>query len=123
MTMSEEAPHVGTEDGLRSLLADGYFLEVVCREAGEKRHNGWSGTWGVRAAAPDGTPTDRRFLFARPRSSGADQPLAQVAALAPTPPAVRASAEIPQVIETTALRYGSHDGLRQAGLSVADCVR
>ncbi len=66
-------------------------------------------------AAPDGTQTDRLFLFARPQRSDADAPLAQVAALAPT---VRP--EILHAIETTALRYGGHDALREAGLSVTD---
>jgi len=71
-------------------------------------------------AAPDGTQTDRLFLFARPQRSDADQPLAQVAAVAVTPRAVRASPEILHAIETTALRHNSHNALRQAGLSVSD---
>ena len=52
--MIEEAPNVVTEDGLRSLLADGYLLEVVCKEGAEKRHNSWYGAWVIRAVAPDG---------------------------------------------------------------------
>ncbi len=84
-----------------------------------------NGTQSLRAfnssdAAPDGVQTDRLFLFARPQRSDADQPLAQVAAAAVTPRAVRASPEILHAIETTALRYGSHSALRQAGLSVTD---
>ena len=52
--MIEEAPNVVTEDGLRSLLADGYLIEVVCKEDAEKRHNSWYGTWVIRAVAKDG---------------------------------------------------------------------
>jgi Predicted soluble lytic transglycosylase fused to an ABC-type amino acid-binding protein len=61
------------------------------------------------------------FLFAAPQSRGDDAPLSDVtAAAAVAPRAVRASPEILHAIETTALRYGSHDALRQAGLSVTD---
>ncbi|MBW7862621.1 MAG: hypothetical protein H3C33_16175 [Rhodocyclaceae bacterium] len=52
--MIEEAPNVVTEDGLRGLLAQGYLIEVVCKEAAEKRHNSWYGVWVIRAVAPDG---------------------------------------------------------------------
>ena len=38
----------------------------------------------------------------------------------PAPRAVRASAEILNAIETTALRYAGHGALRRAGLSVTD---
>lgn len=84
-----------------------------------------NGTQSLRAfdssdAAPDGTQTDRLFLFARPQTADTQAPLAQLAALAPTPRAIRATPEILHAIETTALRYGSHDALRQAGLSVTD---
>ena len=37
--MMDQAPNVVTEDGMRSLLAQGYLIEVVCREGAEKRHN------------------------------------------------------------------------------------
>jgi len=47
----EEAPNVVTEDSLRTLLADGYLIEVVCKEAAEKRHNSWYGTWVIRAVS------------------------------------------------------------------------
>ena len=52
--MIEEAPNVVTEDGLRGLLAEGYLIEVVCKEGAEKRHNSWYGAWVIRAVAPDG---------------------------------------------------------------------
>jgi stalled ribosome rescue protein Dom34 len=68
--MIEEAPNVVTVDGLRGLLAEGYLLEVVCKEAGEKRHNSWYGTWVVRAVAEDGRAdkmlvTSRSYLKVR----------------------------------------------------------
>jgi hypothetical protein len=52
--MIEEAPNVVTEDGLRGLLTDGYLIEVVCKEAAEKRHNSWYGSWVIRAVHEDG---------------------------------------------------------------------
>lgn len=71
--------------------------------------------------AQTGSLPDRLFLFAEPQSRGDDYPLSDVtAAAAVAPRAVRASPEILHAIETTALRYGSHDALRQAGLSVSD---
>ena len=74
--------------------------------------------------AQNGPLPDRLFLFAAPQSRGDDAPLSDVtaaaAAAAIAPRAVRASPEILHAIETTALRYGSHDALRQAGLSVTD---
>lgn len=51
--MTEEAPNVVTEDGLRKLLALGYRAEVVCKETGGKRHNTWTGNWIIRAVGPD----------------------------------------------------------------------
>lgn len=71
--------------------------------------------------AQTGPLSDRLFLFAAPQSRGDDDPLNDVTAgAAVTPRAVRASPEILHAIETTALRYGSHEALRQAGLSVTD---
>lgn len=64
---------------------------------------------------------ERLFLFAAPQSRGDDDPLSDVTtAAAIAPRTVRASPEILHAIETTALRYGSHGALRQAGLSVTD---
>jgi hypothetical protein len=54
MAMMDQAPNVVTEDGMRSLLAQGYLIEVVCREGAEKRHNSWYGAWVIRAVAQDG---------------------------------------------------------------------
>ena len=63
--MIEEAPNVVTEDGLRGLLADGYLLEVVCKESGEKRHNSWYGIWVIRAVAPDDGRDDKMLVTSR----------------------------------------------------------
>lgn len=103
----------GADGFIFEVSTDGQLLDIA------------NGTQSLRAfessdPSPDGTQTQRLFLFAKPRSSDADQPLAQVAAFAPTPRAISASPEIIHAIETTALRYGSHDALRQAGLSVTD---
>lgn len=63
-------------------------------------------------------PTDRLFLFAAARPGEADNPSSSVPAANTRP--VPASPELLQAIETTALRYGGHGALRQAGLSVSD---
>jgi hypothetical protein len=71
--------------------------------------------------AQSGGQTDRIFLFAAPQARVDDDPLSPVATAAITAPrAVRASPEILQAIETTALRYAGHSALRRAGLSVTD---
>lgn len=71
--------------------------------------------------AQTGPLPDRLFLFAAPQSGGDDAPPSDLtAAAAVAPRAVRASPEILHAIETAALRYGSHDALRRAGLSVSD---
>nr|WP_132694192.1 lytic transglycosylase domain-containing protein [Rhodovulum steppense] len=62
---------------------------------------------------------DRLFLFAEPNAHADDRPPGRVAA-AVAPRTVRAAPEILHAIETTALRYGGHVGLRRAGLSVTD---
>ncbi|MDZ7909833.1 MAG: hypothetical protein U5N10_17555 [Gemmobacter sp.] len=48
------SPNVVTEDALRCLLAEGYEIEVVCKNGAEKRHNSWYGTWVIRAVLPGG---------------------------------------------------------------------
>lgn len=59
--------------------------------------------------------TGRLFLFVRPET-----PEAQITAELSAPRPVRASPQILNAIETTALRYAGHDALRRAGLSVTD---
>ncbi len=66
-------------------------------------------------AGDDNTQTDRLFLFAEP-----DPPEAPVEAALASPRAVRASPEVLNAIEATALRYAGHSALRRAGLSVTD---
>ena len=68
--MIEEAPNVVTEDGMRGLLAEGYLIEVVCKEGAEKRHNSWYGSWVIRAVSADGRDdkmlvTSRSYLKVR----------------------------------------------------------
>ncbi len=59
--------------------------------------------------------TNRLFLFADPQI-----PEVQAVVAEPAPVVVRASPDILHAIETTALRYAGHEGLRRAGLSVTD---
>ena len=61
------SPNVVTEDVLRGLLAEGYEIEVICKDGAEKRHNSWYGTWVIRAVTSDGgcdkTVVTSRSLF------------------------------------------------------------
>jgi len=94
-------------------LADGFIFSVGLdgRLISASSEQGTLGSF----TDTDEAQTNRLFLFAEP-----DGPEAPVAAALPAPRAVRASPEILHAIETTALRYGSHDALRRAGLSVTD---
>lgn len=94
----------GTDGFVFSVGFDGRLISVTA-EASTLR----SWTNGNEAQ------TDRLFLFAEP-----DGPEVSVAAAAPALRAMRASPEILQAIETTALRYAGHAALRLAGLSVTD---
>jgi hypothetical protein len=49
----EISPNVVTEETLRRLLAEGYVLEVTCRDGAQKRHNSWYGSWVIKAMLPD----------------------------------------------------------------------
>lgn len=72
----------------------------------------------LATSAGDGnSQADRLFLFSRPEAEAQDA-TTPVSATAPRAP--RAAAEVLHAIETTALRYGGHDALRRAGLSVSD---
>lgn len=94
-------------------LADGFIFQVrpdgrlisVTEEASNLRS----------FTDADEALTDRLFLFTEP-----ERPEAPVEAALPAPRTVRASPEILHAIETTALRYGSHDALRHVGMSVTD---
>lgn len=103
--------------------ADGFIFEVG---PDGRLTNVTEGARSLRLFAGDAEAqnephSDRLFLFARPQSPEGDVTAVPVAVGAPvTPRAVRASPEILQAIETTALRYGTHRGLRSAGLSVTD---
>ena len=101
-------------------LADGFIFEVsldgrLIDTAEATRH---MRSFTAGKDAQDGPLSDRLFLFAAPQSSGDDDPLSRVSAAAPH--AVHAAPNILHAIESTALRYGSHNALRAAGLSVTD---
>lgn len=63
-SMMDAAPNVVTEEGLRSLLANGYRLEVRCKEHAERRHNTWYGAWTIRAVSADGR-ADKMLVTSR----------------------------------------------------------
>ena len=64
-----------------------------------------------------GSAADALAIFDEPDVAAATEET-RVAAIAPRAPLPRA--DVLTAIETTALRYGSHNGLRTAGLSVSD---
>ena len=64
-----------------------------------------------------GSATDALAIFDEPDAAAATEEI-RIATIAPRPPLPRA--EVLSAIEATALRYGSHPGLRRADLSVTD---
>lgn len=93
-------------------LADGFIFSV----GPDGRLNSVSDDAStLRSFSETQEATDRLFLFAEPRG-----PEAVTEVAIPAPRAVRASPDILQAIEVTALRYAGHGALRRAGLSVTD---
>jgi hypothetical protein len=103
----------GANGFIFSVGPDGQLISVTAEQSTLRAFRGDD-------EALSGGQTDRLFLFAAPQSHGDDDTLSPVAAAAYAPRAVRASPEILQTIETTALRYAGHSALRRAGLSVTD---
>lgn len=104
----------GADGFIFQVSPDGRLIDTAESTSTLRSLNGDEGT-------QNGPLPERLFLFAAPQSRGDDDPLSDVtAAAAFVPRAVRATPEILHAIETTALRYGSHAALRQAGLSVTD---
>ncbi|PYG27342.1 lytic transglycosylase domain-containing protein [Pelagimonas varians] len=66
-----------------------------------------------------GSSTDALAIFDAPDAAAATEEI-RIAAIAPRAPLPRA--DVLSAIEATALRYGSHSGLRRAGLSVSDWI-
>lgn len=99
------ASAVRAEGFIFTVAADGALLPVSADQGG----------------LPQIGAGDRLFLFSAPAEGGAadagDGPGLDVHA---APPAAVARPEILAAIEDTAFRYGSHAGLRAAGLSVSD---
>lgn len=52
--ITNSAPNVVSEDGLREELTRGWQIEVICKKAAEKRQANWHGAWGIRIVSPDG---------------------------------------------------------------------
>ncbi|WP_345741867.1 hypothetical protein [Epibacterium ulvae] len=60
----QDAPNVVSEEGLRTLLAEGHSADVVCRETPTRTTAQWSGVWTVHCVSPDGE-TRRLLVTAR----------------------------------------------------------
>lgn len=61
MSLMQDAPNVVSEEGLRTLLGEGYTAEVVCRTEPIRRAAAqWAGLWTIHCVAPDGA--SRRLL-------------------------------------------------------------
>lgn len=54
MNLMQDAPNVVSEEGLRTLLAEGHSVDVVCRTTPTKTSAQWSGIWTVHCVSPDG---------------------------------------------------------------------
>lgn len=52
--ITNSAPNVVSEDGLKEELSRGWQIEVICKKAAEKRQANWHGAWGIRIISPDG---------------------------------------------------------------------
>ena len=52
--ITNSAPNVVSEDGLKEELSRGWQIEVICKKAAEKRQANWYGAWGIRIISPDG---------------------------------------------------------------------
>lgn len=64
MNLMQDAPNVVSEEGLRTLLAEGHSADVVCRETPTRASAQWSGIWTVHCVSPDGG-TRRLLVTAR----------------------------------------------------------
>ena len=47
MNLMQDAPNVVSEEGLRTLLAEGHSADVVCRVTPKRTGAQWSGVWTV----------------------------------------------------------------------------
>ncbi|WP_234450978.1 MULTISPECIES: hypothetical protein [unclassified Paracoccus (in: a-proteobacteria)] len=52
--ITNSAPNVVSEDGLKEELTRGWHIEVICKKPAEKRQANWHGAWGIRIVSPDG---------------------------------------------------------------------
>lgn len=64
MNLMQDAPNVVSEDGLRTLLAEGHSADVVCRVTPKRTGAQWSGVWTVHCVSPD-SETRRLLVTAR----------------------------------------------------------
>lgn len=53
MNLMQDAPNVVSEEGLRTLLAEGHSADVVCRVTPKRTGAQWSGIWTVHCVSPD----------------------------------------------------------------------
>ncbi|MEM7668709.1 MAG: hypothetical protein AAF317_06100 [Pseudomonadota bacterium] len=70
MDLEQEAPNVVTEPRFRDLVAEGYRVEVVCKEAAYKKGPNWHGVWIMRAVSEEGL--EKLLVTARTRTSRND---------------------------------------------------
>lgn len=70
MDLKQEAPNVVTEPRFRDLVAEGYLVEVVCKEAAYKKGPNWHGAWIMRVVSDEGL--EKLLVTARTRTSRND---------------------------------------------------
>lgn len=52
--LEKEAPNVVTESRFRDLAANGYHVEIKCKQAAFKKGPNWHGMWVLRAISDEG---------------------------------------------------------------------
>lgn len=70
MDLEKEAPNVVTESRFRDLVANGYRVEIFCKEDSFKKGPNWHGVWILCAISDEGQ--EKLLVTARTRTSSND---------------------------------------------------
>ncbi|MFA8388304.1 MAG: hypothetical protein ACEPO2_22010 [Pelagibaca sp.] len=76
MDLEKEAPNVVTEPRFRDLVASGYRVEIICKEAAFKKGPNWHGVWILCAIGDEGQ--QKLLVTARTRTSRNDIKIREV---------------------------------------------
>lgn len=62
--LGKTAPNVVTEGRLRSLMAEGFYAEVICTTSATRKAAVWYGKWVIRGVSHDGS-SERLLVLSR----------------------------------------------------------